>query len=481
MLIIKAIQRRYTPIATQVGINCSIKLTFILCLFMFYTLYSCQTHPNKHSKEYDLSQIKDSGELVVLTLYGSTSYFMYRGQEMGFQYEISKQFANSLGVDIKIKVANSIDDLVHKLLSGQGDIIAYNVPITRKLKDSLLYCGEETITHQVIVQRERGKRKTIKNVTELIGKDVYVKSGKHYNRLQNLNNELGGGILIHKIDNDDITNEDLITQVAQGKISYTVADYDLAQLNQTYYPNLDIQLSISFDQRSSWAVRKECKELAAAANQWYKANVTSPAYKASCKRYFEQSKMIIHVPILSVEEGKISPYDNLFKKYSQTIEWDWRLIASLAYSESNFDPEVVSWSGAKGLMQLMPSTAQAMGVPKGKEQDPEESIKAATKYLSNIEHSFNMIKDKQERQLFVLAAYNAGIGHIYDAMALAEKYNKNKLIWKDNVEKFIQLKSNEEYFADPVCKNGYFRGYETYSFVREVMARFKLYQDKIKE
>ena len=155
---------------------------------------------------------------------------------MGFQYEISKQFANSLGVDIKIKVANSIDDLVHKLLSGQGDIIAYNVPITRKLKDSLLYCGEETITHQVIVQRERGKRITIKNVTELIGKDVYVKSGKHYNRLQNLNNELGGGILIHKIDNDDVTNEDLITQVAQGKISYTVADYDLAQLNQTYYP-----------------------------------------------------------------------------------------------------------------------------------------------------------------------------------------------------------------------------------------------------
>lgn len=103
----------------------------------------------------DLSQIKDSGELVVLTLYSSTSYFNYRGQEMGFQYELSEQFAKSMGLKLRIEVANSVDELIRKLLAGEGDMIAYNLPITKEWKDSILYCGEDIITHQVIVQQEK--------------------------------------------------------------------------------------------------------------------------------------------------------------------------------------------------------------------------------------------------------------------------------------------------------------------------------------
>ncbi|WP_077154707.1 MltF family protein [Bacteroides bouchesdurhonensis] len=458
--------------------------SLFLPLFLIFVCCISGCRKNHHSKEEgndrDLTQIKDSGELVVLTLYSSTSYFIYRGQEMGFQYELSEQFAKNLGVKLRIEVANNVHELIQKLLAGEGDMIAYNLPITKEWKDSLIYCGEDVITHQVIVQQGNGKERPLKDVTELIGKNIYVKPGKYYDRLVNLNNELGGGILIHKVTNDSITTEDLITQVAQGKIPYTVSDNDLARLNKTYYPNLNINLSISFDQRSSWAVRKDSPELAAAANKWHKENMTSPAYTASMKRYFENSKMMPHSPILSLKEGKISHFDPLFKKYSKEIGWDWRMLASLAYTESNFDTTVVSWAGAKGLMQLMPATARAMGVPPGKEQNPEESIKAAIKYIMATDRSFSMIPDKQERLNFILASYNAGLGHIYDAMALAEKYGKNKLVWKDNVENFILLKSNEEYFTDPVCKNGYFRGSETYNFVREIMSRFESYKKKIK-
>ena len=458
--------------------------SLFLPLFLIFVCCISGCRKNHHSKEEgndrDLTQIKDSGELVVLTLYSSTSYFIYRGQEMGFQYELSEQFAKSLGVKLRIEVANNVHELIQKLLAGEGDMIAYNLPITKEWKDSLIYCGEDVITHQVIVQQGNGKKKPLKDVTELIGKNIYVKPGKYYDRLVNLNNELGGGILIHKVTNDSITTEDLITQVAQGKIPYTVSDNDFAKLNKTYYPNLNINLSISFDQRSSWAVRKDSPELAAAANKWHKENMTSPAYTASMKRYFENSKMMPHSPILSLKEGKISHFDPLFKKYSKEIGWDWRMLASLAYTESNFDTTVVSWAGAKGLMQLMPATARAMGVPPGKEQNPEESIKAAIKYIMATDRSFSMIPDKQERLNFILASYNAGLGHIYDAMALAEKYGKNKLVWKDNVENFILLKSNEEYFTDPVCKNGYFRGIETYNFVRNIMSRFESYKKKIK-
>lgn len=454
-----------------------------LALLLLCCLLGCKGTSQKTAPAEatdDLQQIKDSGELTVLTLYSSTSYFIYRGEDMGFQYELSQQFAKSLGVKLKVKVAKNSRELIEKLLAGEGDLIAYTLPITNRWKDSLIYCGEEVITHQVIIQRQSGRGvKPLKDVTELIGKDVYVKPGKHYERLVNLDKELGGGIRIHRVTNDSITAEDLIMQVSQGTIPYTVADNDIARLNKTYYPNLNTELAISFDQRASWAVRKDCPKLAEAANLWHKENMTSPDYTASMKRYFENSKSITHSPILSLKEGKISHYDALFKKYASEIDWDWRLLASLAYTESNFDTTAVSWAGAKGLMQLMPSTARAMGVPPGKEQNPEESVKAATKYIAATAKSFDHLPE-EERINFVLASYNSGIGHVLDAMALAEKYGKNKNVWRDNVETFILLKSEEEYFTDPVCKNGYFRGRETYNFVRDIIARFELYKKKIK-
>lgn len=452
-----------------------------LLLLACVCMMACRHQPQTtEATYYDLPQIKDSGVLVVLTLNSSTSYFDYRGEPMGFQYELAEQFARSLGVKLKVEVARNTHDLVHKLLSGEGDLIAYNLPVTKEFKDSVSFCGEDIITHQVLVQRNGRKDKPLKNVTELIGKEVYVKPGKYLDRLINLDEELGGGILIHEVENDSVTTEDLIMQVSKGDIDYAICDNDLAKLNKTYYPNLNIDLAVSFDQRASWAVRKTSPLLGEAATKWHRENMTSPAYQASSKRYFEISKHPPHGSILSIKDGKISHFDDLFKKYAKEIDWDWRMLASLAYTESNFDTTAVSWAGAKGLMQLMPRTARAMGIPLGKEQNPEESIKAAVKYIAATSRSFNAIKDPEERMKFVLAAYNAGIGHVLDAMALAEKYGKNKYVWDNSVDNYILLKSNEEYFNDPVCRNGYFRGVETYNFVKEILARGEVYKKKIK-
>lgn len=458
------------------------KRTIHICLLAIIACiaFGCKPKAKRVMPVHDLTQIVDSGELVVLTLYSSTTYFNYRGQEMGYQYELSQQFADELGVKLRIKTARTPMQLVEMLQRGEGDLIAYTLPITKRGKDSLLYCGEEVITHQVIVQRRGGKQTLLKDVTDLIGKQVHVKRGKYYERLKNLNEELGGGIEIVLVENDSTSVEDLITKVAQGVIDYTVADNDIARLNKTYYPSLNIELSISFDQRASWAVRKDQPLLAAKANEWHKAGMTRPEYTASMKRYFETSKRSPHSPVLSVSEGKISIYDDLFKKYAPTIGWDWRLLASLAFTESNFDSTAVSWAGAKGLMQLMPTTAKANGMPEGMEHNPEESVKAAVKYLGRTARSFANIPE-EERVKFVLASYNSGIGHILDAMALAEKYGKNRHIWTDNVEPYILLKSNEEYFTDSVCKHGYFRGIETYNFVRDITQRFERYKEIIKE
>mgnify|MGYP002622552376 CR=1 FL=1 len=422
-----------------------------------------------------MEQIKERDTLTVLTLYSSTSYFLYRGQDMGYQYELGHQFARSLGVQLKVKVARSIDELVQRLNAGEADLITYNLPITNEMKDSVIYCGEENVTHQVIVQRAGSRRNpALTDVTQLVGKDVYVKPGKHLERLENLNQELGGGINIHMVAEDSISEEDLIRQVHEGKIAYTVSDDDIARLNQTYYPRLNVGLAISYDQRASWAVRKDSKILADLADRWHEENATSQAHSASMKRYFEQGKEITHSPILSLEDGKISIYDDLFKKYAKEIDWDWRILASLAYTESNFDTTAVSWAGALGLMQLMPRTARIMGMPEGMEQNAEESIKAATKYIGVMMEDYAEIP-KEERMKFVLAAYNSGEGHVNDARALAEKYGADKNLWTDNVEKYLLLKSNEQYFKDPVVKFGYFRGSTTYAFVREILERVEMY------
>ena len=459
-----------------------ISVLIIACICML----ACHQKPQQQAvvdmEHYDLTHMKDSGVLVALTLNSSISYFDYRGEPMGFQYELANQFAQSLGLKLEIKTARNMKDLVHMLLQGEGDLIAYPLPVTKEFKDSVAFCGEDIVTHQVLVQRNGNKKqKALTNVTELIGKDIYAKPGKHLERLINLDKELGGGIRIHEVTNDSITNEDLIMQVSNGTIDYTLSDNDLARLNKTYYPNLNINLAVSFDQKASWAVRKTAPLLSQSADEWHKTNKTSPDYQAKTKKYFEQSKRLPHGPILSIKDGKISHFDHLFKKYAPEVGWDWRVIASLAYNESNFDTTAVSWVGAKGLMQLMPRTARAMGVPEGKEQNAEESVKAATKYLAELSRSFSKVSDPTEKMKFVLGAYNAGIGHVFDAMALAEKYGKNKYVWDNNVDTYILLKSNEEYFNDPVCKNGYFRGRETFHFVKDILGRAEMYKQKIKD
>ena len=209
-------------------------LSFTLLFILLTACVGNRSHAPNERELYDLPQIKDSGELVALTLYSSTSYFLYRGEPMGFQYELCEQFAQSLGLRLRIEVANNPAELVQKLLRKEGDIIAYNLAVTNEWKDSVLYCGEEMITHQVIVQRN-GKG-ALKDVTELIGKEIYVKPGKHLDRLVHLDKELGGGILIHEMPEDSITTEDLIAKVAQGEIDYTICDNDIARLNRTYYP-----------------------------------------------------------------------------------------------------------------------------------------------------------------------------------------------------------------------------------------------------
>lgn len=427
----------------------------------------------------DLPQLKAQGEITAVTLYSSTSYFQYKMEPMGYQYDLIKDFARSQGLKLNIKVAENAARLVEMLEAGDADVIAYPIPLNNSLKDNYLYCGREQLTSQVLVQRSNKGDTILRDVTQLIGKEVYVKPAtKYYERLRNLNTELGGDILIKEVRNDTITTEDLISMVSQGKIPYTVSDDNIARLNKTYFWNINVSLKVSFMQRSSWLVRKSSPKLAEAINAWASDKSGSHVYKALTKRYFELSKQPLTADLPPVKNGHISPYDDLFRKHAGNIGWDWQLIASVSYQESHFNPSVVSWAGAEGLMGIMPNTAKALGVTPHELKDPDTGIRTGVECLRKFRQGFSKITDPQEKIKFTLASYNAGIGHVYDAQRLAQKYGKDPKVWEDNVAEYIRLKSDPEYYNDPVCKHGYLRGSETFNYVREVMQRYTYYKSK---
>lgn len=445
-------------------------------------LSSCSSTGKKESVD-SCGQISETPKdtLHAVTLYGPTSYFQYRGQEMGFEYENLKQFAEDEDLILDLKVASSMNSMFDMVKSGEADLIAYPVPKIEEYSDLVRYCGNKEITSQVLVQPKSEHQAT--DVTELVGKTIYVeKDSKYHYRLENLNDELGGGITILPVSKDTLITEDLIAMVDNGEIPLTVVDSDIAELNRSYFPNLDISLKLSLDQYSSWAVRKDCEELAEKIDNWGKRKETSEMMRSVYKKYFEDSK---ESPFyndtekmygLKLKKGdRLSPYDNLFKHHSSVAGFDWRLLAAIGYNESRFNPNIVSWAGARGVMQLMPRTAKAMGI--GDINKPDDNILAAARLLKKLDESLAAkVPDKEERMKFVVAAYNSGLGHIYDAIALAQKNGLNPQVWSGNVSEAALMKSRPQYYNDPVVKNGYFRARETVDFVDRVMNVYSYYK-----
>ena len=446
---------------------------------------ACQS--SKGNGETDALKNALPDTLVVGTLYSPTSFFLFRGDTLGYEYDRIVSFAKSKHIATRFVIGSNLQSLIEQLDSGAIDIIAYEVPITHEYKERVLNCGSENITYQVLVQPKSDS--TITNVIQLIGKDVYVEKGSKYEaRIRNLDDEIGGGIRIHTIDEDTLTAEDLIEKVATGKLPLTVVNSDIAQLNHTYYHDIDISLQVSFRQRASWAVRSGNRMLADSINAWSASEESGTADKQMLRRYFEMSKTgFTGSPIndakviASIKHGIISDYDALFKQHAADNDLDWRFLAAIGWVESQFRPDVVSWAGARGIMQLMPRTARAFGLGIDQIEDPDRNIATAAKSIAHLNAILKRkVPDNAERQKFVLASYNAGIGHILDAIALARKYGKNPQVWNGNVAESLLLKSNPIYYNDSICKSGYFRGRQTVSYVANVNHYYTLYCSKIK-
>ena len=254
-----------------------------------------------------------------------------------------------------------------------------------------------------------GGREIIRNQLDLGGKTVYVQENSAYvDRLKNLGNEIGDSI--HIVEIPDYEVEQLIALVANGEIPYTVCDENLARINLNFYDNIDVETAVSFPQKIAWAVRPNSSDLKDVVDNWLINFKKTNQYKRIYRKYFinKRSHHLVNSSFHSIKGGRVSAFDAIIKEESNKHDLDWRLVAALIYQESRFLPEVESWAGAIGLMQLMPQTAKSFGVKEI--TSPQDNIQGGLKFLIWLDDRFkNVIVDPDERIKFVLASYNGSL------------------------------------------------------------------------
>lgn len=427
------------------------------------------------STPIDLKEIVSSDTLRVATMYSSTSYFFFRDELMGLDYEMAGNLAKHLRLNLKISIAKTEAEMFQWLRERKVDIISYNVTETKELKNQFSFVLPQPESYLVLVQNIGTK--AISDVTELSGESVSVKENSIFHqRIKALNDEIGGSINI-VLAADSLSEDDLIDMVAENKIRFTFAYHNVATLHKSYYRGLDCRMPVGFNQRNGWLIRNESSNLKNAIENWGKQDETTQLQLDLYKKYWKKSPYIA-LRRVTIPKGSISPFDHLFRKYAPNIGWDWHLLASVAFHESRFDSQEVSWAGASGLMQLMPRTAASFGLDRRTILDPEMNIEAGVQYIKSLNLSFRQVQNKEERIKFILAAYNSGPAHVMDAMALTRKYGKNPHIWFNHVEYFLLKKNEPEFYNDPVVKYGRFGGKETVRYVKNTLDTYVKYSKR---
>ncbi len=446
----------------------------------------------------DLGDILARDTVVVLTSYTSTSYFLYRGEAFGFEYELLRDFAQNQNIVFRIEVVPR-DSLLYYLNAGRGDIAAARLAPVEEDTSAFGFTEALYETHAVVVQRNGPladsiladtllardapaarqvslRARPIRRPADLGGREVTLPADDPYvERLVELETRIPGEIEVVEVDT---TTESLIRQVATGAIELTVAQENVADLEEGTYGNLSVRPIIGAPHGVAWAVRDNAPQLRAALDEWIVEHREGARWNQLYTKYYVDRRGYrerAETGYLTGDTGILSDYDDLLKENAPRIGWDWRLLASQMFQESRFAPRAQSWAGAMGLLQLMPATAREVGV--ADPYDPEQNVAGAVRYLAWLERHYwgDTIADPQERIKFILASYNAGAGHVMDAQRLAEAEGGDPKVWED-VAFWLLQKSREEVYRRPEVRHGYCRGLEPVQYVSRILDRYAHYQ-----
>ncbi len=428
-----------------------------------------------------MEHLMEQGVLTAVTNCSDINYNMYNAHPAGFEYELLKGFCDANHLKLEIMVNDNMDSCFQLLDSCKVDIVATGIGLTKELKKKYLLTNPIFLQKSVLVQRmpkgwgsmsteNEVENQLLRSPYDLAGRTVHVTKRSHAVKMLDYLSEVIGDT-VYVVECDTLNSIGLIHAVYDGLIDYTIVDEYIAKMASYNLNGLDYKLAVSLEHPIGWALRQENdSSLLFAVNEWI-ASAEQKQLRQIMTRYVQNGRYISSQRESS--NRHLSAYDSDIKRTAAKIGWDWRLLAALIYQESRFKADLESDKGAFGLMQLMPSVMRRYGIDYN--SSPVEQLEAGAKLISYLDKSLsNKVADSTERVKFVLASYNAGMGHVLDAQRLARKYGKAPDIWDDNVDYFILNKS--KYLNDTCCKSGYLRGGETYRFVADIMERYQNYR-----
>jgi len=420
----------------------------------------------------DLERIKKRGVLRLATRNNAASYYLWRGEFYGFDYDLVRHFAEEQGVALEVLAYEEHDHLLDMVRDGRADIAAASLTITQKRNNNgITFSAPYHEAVELIVCRTDDD--ILKTVADLKGRSIVVRrSSSYWESLIALRQQ---GIKFTLIEAPEgIETEQLISGVASGTYDLTVADSHLLDIELTWRDDVKAAFPLGHAQPQGWAMRTNNSALIQAVNDYLAPLQGSLFYNVTYGKYFKNNKRIIsHQQERQQRKqyGQISPYDDLVRRFAGAYGIDWLLLLAQVYQESRFDPDAKSWAGAHGLLQVLPETARQFGY--SKLEEPENGLEAGAEYLSWLMQRFEPELDIAERTWFALAAYNAGIGHLRDARKLAQQQGLDPDVWFNNVEKAMLLLSQRKYYSN--ARYGYVRGEEPVDYVRKIRDRYKAY------
>ena len=392
------------------------------------------------------------------------TYFLWRGELFGFEYELARRFAEEHDLHLQVRVADSYDGMLNMLRHGKADIAAaFITPTPWRESINIAFSRPYHYASEILVSRPQ---QAADSLQQLNNRAIVIRrSSSYWQTVQNLVSR--GHILNVQAAEESLDTEHLIDQVGTGIIDLTVSDSHILALELTWRNDVVGSLSLTEPRGQSWAVREDNPRLLLAINEFLAREYQGAFYQQAYHRYFKTphpaATPSVHVSP-GGKENTISPYDELFHKFAEQYAFDWRLLAAQAYQESRFDASATNWSGAKGLLQVSPQSARSMGFYNIDEV--ETGLHAGVKYLAWLREEVAPGPDIENRTWFALAAYNVGIGHLRDARALAKRLGKNPDQWFDNVEEAMVLLSRPKYASK--ARYGYVRGMEPLQYVRNI-------------
>lgn len=421
----------------------------------------------------DLPELRKRKVLRLITRNTAATYFLWRGELRGFEYELAKRFADKLGLRLEVVVAPDNQALLPMLIEGKGDIVAaFLTPSEKRESLGVGFSRPYHYASETVVGRS--DEPLLESTEALAGRSFAVRPSSSY--WQTLTALRDSGVDLEIIEAPEtLDTEEIIARVAEGEYDLTLADSHFLDVEQTWRQDVHGLLTLGEPIAHGWAVRKQDEKLLAAIDDFLRKEYRGEFYNIVYERYFRDPHSITRYKEgqeLILSEGRLSPYDDLVKKYAQEYGFDWQLIVAQMYQESRFDPEARSWAGAQGLMQVLPRTGKEFGFENLK--DPETGIHAGIRYLDWLRDRFEPELDVRERMLFTLAAYNAGAGHIRDARSLARKNDLDPDRWFGNVEEALRLKSKRKHAKH--TRHGYVRASETVKYVRQIQDRYLAYK-----